>query len=763
MFFFCAFSSMTTSVLSQEISRQEADSMIKALNKSKNGIDHIGLLLNLAQFHIFKPGESQIDFDSASVYINEGKKIIKSLRSPLADGYLLLTESYLTKEKGKKDESKKMVEQAIKVFESGKNKDYLGQAYYEFATYHDYNDSAQLSKRIDLTRKSIDAFQQAGDLKRKAMSLVALGDLYTMNSSDYPSSILALKQALAIYDSLKYQNLQGVYVLLGTVYENQPDYPSALFYLLKALKIARSTGDSSMQLCQICNQLGMIYYYIDRLDMSIRYLNDALEIARKYKDEDAIFNLAINLCNSYNRLDQPEQSLKVLGYISKDYKTSDDVFRKYSFSTSYLRTYVALKQLTNAYTYVGINLDLADKKLVPEQQQNNIYRYVATYYFLKNQFLKARFYLKRSFEAGKDANWEYGNIQNLQLLYKLDSAQRDMHSAFNDLLLYKEKTDSVSSVKKITQFQAMNLEYEVGMKEDSIKLKDKDILLLTQTNSLQNANLQQINLIKNVTIGGIILALVIIGLLYNRYRLKQKTNKKLELQQGEIAKQNQSLQHLVNEKDWLVKEIHHRVKNNLQIVMSLLNSQSAFIDNESALTAIHDSQHRVHAMSLIHQKLYGSENVSSIDMSAYIRELVAYLADSFDTGQRIHFEYAIEQFEMDVSQAVPLGLILNEAITNSLKYAFPNGRTGLISISLKNITSNRYLLIISDNGIGIPSNFNNKKPGSLGMSLMAGLSEDLDGNFSTENNKGTTISISFVHNMNTGRTRTIVPSVVSNH
>ena len=83
---------------------------------------------------------------------------------------------------------------------------------------------------------------------------------------------------------------------------------------------------------------------------------------------------------------------------------------------------------------------------------------------------------------------------------------------------------------------------------------------------------------------------------------------------------------MLTEKEWLLKEIHHRVKNNLQIVMSLLNSQSAYIDNEPALTAIHDSQHRVHAMSLIHQKLYSSENVSSIDMSLYIRELVSYLA-----------------------------------------------------------------------------------------------------------------------------------------
>src|SRR5436190_3322578 len=178
--------------------------------------------------------------------------------------------------------------------------------------------------------------------------------------------------------------------------------------------------------------------------------------------------------------------------------------------------------------------------------------------------------------------------------------------------------------------------------------------------------------------------------------------------------------------------------------MSLLNSQSAYIDNEPALTAIHDSQHRVHAMSLIHQKLYNSENFSFIDMSIYIRELASYLRDSFNTGQRIHFEFNIDPLEMDVSQAVPLGLILNEAITNSIKYAFPENRNGLISISLSNTAVNQYLLTISDNGIGIPSDFADKKIGSLGMSLMQGLSEDLDGYFSIENKNGTIIKISFI-------------------
>jgi two-component sensor histidine kinase len=179
------------------------------------------------------------------------------------------------------------------------------------------------------------------------------------------------------------------------------------------------------------------------------------------------------------------------------------------------------------------------------------------------------------------------------------------------------------------------------------------------------------------------------------------------------------------------------------MVMSLLNSQSAFISNQPALTAINDSQHRIHAMSLIHQKLYNADNLSTINIASYIRELVSYLSDSFDTGRHIRFEFFVESLEMDVSQAIPVGLILNEAITNSLKYAFPHERVGTISVSLSSNSPTQCELIISDNGIGVPGSMASRKNGSLGMSLMEGLSEDLEGNFSIENQGGTIIKISF--------------------
>src|SRR5690606_4720811 len=146
---------------------------------------------------------------------------------------------------------------------------------------------------------------------------------------------------------------------------------------------------------------------------------------------------------------------------------------------------------------------------------------------------------------------------------------------------------------------------------------------------------------------------------------------RLQDQQQQINQKNQDLEQLLVEKERLLKEIHHRVKNNLQIVMSLLNSQVASLQDKAALSAIQDSQNRVQAMALIHQKLYQTEGVARIPMNAYIEEVVDYLQDSYALSRQVSFKLFIEPMELDVNLAVPLGLIINEAITNTFKYAFP--------------------------------------------------------------------------------------------
>ncbi|MBA4054427.1 MAG: hypothetical protein C0490_06935 [Marivirga sp.] len=229
-------------------------------------------------------------------------------------------------------------------------------------------------------------------------------------------------------------------------------------------------------------------------------------------------------------------------------------------------------------------------------------------------------------------------------------------------------------------------------------------------------------------------------------------NEALEGQQFEINQKNESLQDLVREKDnlliekeWLLKEIHHRVKNNFHIVASLLEIQSSYLKNKEALSAIKESQHRIHSMSIIHQKLYQSDTLSTIHMPDYIYELVEYLRESYLIRENVGFSLQIENIQLNHASAITLGLILNEAITNAIKYAFAKTDDGKISISLTHISDSQIMLAVQDNGPGLPKDFNKRVGASMGMELLRGLTDDIGGSLSIENSNGTCIKIIFKH------------------
>ncbi len=240
--------------------------------------------------------------------------------------------------------------------------------------------------------------------------------------------------------------------------------------------------------------------------------------------------------------------------------------------------------------------------------------------------------------------------------------------------------------------------------------------------------------------------------------------RQLKTQQDIIYKKNFSLQHLLKEKDgllkekdglltekeWLLKEIHHRVKNNLQVVMSLLNSQAASLEDQaatladnSALSAIQESQHRVQVMALIHQKLYQSEQVDRVEMRSYIQEVVSYLCDSYSLPGSVRFGLDVDEIELDVTLAVPLGLIINEALINAFKYAFPGGRSGVVTLSLHRLADATYELAIADNGVGLPAGYDPSRSRSLGMTLLHGFSHQLGGELTITSRQGLRIGLVF--------------------
>jgi len=199
----------------------------------------------------------------------------------------------------------------------------------------------------------------------------------------------------------------------------------------------------------------------------------------------------------------------------------------------------------------------------------------------------------------------------------------------------------------------------------------------------------------------------------------------------------------LKEKIVLLQEIHHRVKNNLQIIASLLNLQSSRIKNKEALEIFQATRKRVFSMALVHERLYQSEDFARIDFRKYIEEMTVHLLSFHrDKMEKVRFEKDIKKIIIDISKAVPLGLILNELITNALKHAFPKDREGKIKIKF-NKKGSRYNLTISDNGRGFPQDLNFRKAESMGLTLITSLVNQIDGEIKLDRRIGTSFKINF--------------------
>ena len=344
-----------------------------------------------------------------------------------------------------------------------------------------------------------------------------------------------------------------------------------------------------------------------------------------------------------------------------------------------------------------------------------------------------------------------------KIRFKADSATGNTLAALKKFQQIKIIEDSLTNLANSKQINELEAKYE------SVK-KDKTIQGLNSQSAIQKSNLEKSNLQRNITFAGILVTIMLAVLLYLAYRNKKRSNFQLQVKQEQINRQNDELsalvkeeeqllkdkdillkqqEGLITEKEWLLREVHHRVKNNLQIVMSLLYSQAAHSQNSDAIDAIKDSQNRVQAISIIHQKLYSKGNVATILMADYVSDLVRHLCACYDCNRRrIRLKEIIDPVSLDISQAVPMGLILNEAITNAIKYAFGTDG-GEITITGQKSGEDTAILQISDNGKGLPDNFNLAETSSLGMEMMKALSKQLGGSFEISGEAGVVVSIKF--------------------
>jgi len=703
------------------------------------------VLLDAGYSYVMRPGSGRADMDSATLYAE--KVLISAVKTgnKLWEGRSSLLYSKILREQQINDKGKVYALKAKEIFEKNNAKEYLADTYTELADYYSAQPRESIDQRIAYFKEAIKLYTEIGKKEELAHTLYVLGDCYNV-IREYKLMTDVLARSVALYDEIKVEPGADIYSLLGLGYNRSGDYGNSLKYNLLAVKVIESLHDTVSAHITVYNRLGLLYYFMGEQPEALKFYQKAWPIALKLKDTANMQFVSLNMVASYVKMGMFKEAMVLLKQEERNYPPADEMNKMWLY-IFFGGCYLDLGQPAAAASYLH---KLNEKRdLAPEALQAAIDDLGARYTFHTGQYARSHELAMKALTASINVNSNGAQLSAYHALFRADSAMGNFKEALEHFRMYKNINDTLFNIAKARKISALQVQFETRQKDQALQLKEQSIELLTRRGQLQTIALAKARFTRNVIIAGAAMLVLMLALGYNRYQLKLRSNRQMKQKQDEINQKNLSLQNLITgqnkllgEKEWLVKEIHHRVKNNLQIVMSLLNTQAAFLDDKDALNAIRESRYRMQAISLIHQKLYQSENMALIDMNTYIHDLVEYLKDGFTGIGNIRFNLQIAAVKLDVSQSVPIGLILNEAITNAIKYAFKE--QGIILVSLLETTPGRLTLTIADNGAGLPLTAGDQKlKPSMGMMLMNTLAEQLEGTLKIESRNGVTITVNF--------------------
>ncbi|MDF7814075.1 histidine kinase dimerization/phosphoacceptor domain -containing protein [Hymenobacter sp. YC55] len=743
------------------LSQKAVDSLQQLRRQSKPDTQRVRLLLQLGEYIISRNRELQImaggqvkqGVDSAYAYSSQAAALSQTLHFTSGTIASLQALGRLNQDQDKEAARAQLRESIRLARQHGYWKLeaigwlYLGRTYRQKAE--------DLPEKERCFRQALALFQRQGGRTREVgymLVMLAAVHLFQHQSVQAQGEIA---QALAIYRAVGYKTLHYTYEMLCFANRQNGDYQAGLKSAIAAVKNAHSTQDTSL-IFNYYTRLAEVYVEVNQPEEALLYFQKALQSAKLRKNPFFTVAIAGRLSQVLLAQHKPQQALDLMLTTLKNEGYGENLKDEGQFLYYLAECYSALGDYAQAEKYyLQMLATVGTHTLDPEKTL--AYFSIGKYYLLTSNYPKARGFLNKA-RVASSANGFGAKTADIELLlFKVDSAERRFPAAIAHYQQYKTLKDSIFSTTKSKQLAALQIEYDTEQKE-------QNIALLTKRNAMQQMTIRQRGFQRNVFIGGTLLLASLLGLGYNRYRLKQRSARlleqkqlALETQQAEIHRKNHALEQVVSEKDqlleerqgllvekdWMLKEIHHRVKNNLQVVSSLLSTQSRHLHDPQAVAAIRESQNRVQVMALLHQKLYQADNLGRVNLADYARDIVTYLVESFDRQRSVLVQLELAPIELETTVATPLGLIINEAVTNALKHAFPSSRRGTLTVRLVSLAPSFYELTISDDGVGLPPGFNLKRSRSLGMVIIKGLSRQLDGQLAVSSADGVCLNLQF--------------------
>ena len=507
------------------------------------------------------------------------------------------------------------------------------------------------------------------------------------------------------------------------------DLDRALSELKLVCDYAREAGDNVL-LCNALGELGTAYWRSDQLDKALDIARERLQICSAIGQQRAVWHTYLKLAAIHfekGNLDSAYQ------YHLRIFKEVDDTDWYYAYSLSGLVGCAPILDVVTAQSYADLALDLLNREETTSwrltlHQKQILTGDLSKYYLYRDDYRRAEEFAQWRLDMVKQHQSDTTDLaaDALELLAQTQAAAGRFELAWENFTRFHELKMTMINRNQDEALARTAVEMELAENE------------LARQQAEQNAMLEQQNSTARTRLFITLLAVVAVVLLivfwaYRRAQIARRL----------ISQKNVQIEQSLAEKEVLLREIHHRVKNNLQIISSLLDKQARKSTDEAVRRLVREGQERIQSMALIHQNLYESDQLSGIDIKSYLRELSENIqrSQAAETGQ-VKLELNVAEAELDIDTAIPVGLILNELITNCYKYAFQGKNRGTISVYF-NKSGERYCLRVSDDGVGFqPEEV--KSGRTLGMNLINGLVRQLEGTIewlAVEN--GSAVAITF--------------------
>jgi len=601
---------------------------------------------------------------------------------------VLNTKGYMYNERSEKDKALSSYTESLELLKRINDKGNIAAVLNNIGGIN--RSKGEIALALSYYQRSLKIRESIDDKKGMAYVLNNIGMIYR-NSGENAKGLEYYFRSLSILEEIN--DKPGEVILLnnlGGVYQSQGDYLQAIKYHEKSLKIKKERGDKKGIAISL-NKLGLIFYKQGDTNGALDKYNKSLSISRDIDDKEGIAT-----------------SLSILGNLFLD-----------------------KKEVRKALMYFEEGLEI-NKKIQEKEGVAIGLNNIASTYLELNKVSEAKTYSLESMRLAQELKYPRRIKKAAETLDEIYALEKNWKKAYEMKSLYVEMQDSLRSVETEKNAIKQQSKYELGKKEQEITLLSTQNDVLLKDKEVQRLKLSKTRIVILLISIALLLALVLSAVINKGNRRKKTIYKLLKKQKEEITIKN-------DEKTAMLQEIHHRVKNNLQIVNSLLKFQSREIEDKNVLQIFEKAQKRVVSMALLHEKMYNSDDLKHVDVKEYISLLIADLIETYSVGKKIRQKIQVEDVHFEMRTLVPLGLIINEIITNSFKHAFIDTLDGEIKIEIKQLKNKTYEMLIGDDGTG---NVNSEDSG-IGNKLIHIFVKQLNGTIELLKQSGTAYKIVF--------------------